>query len=282
MTISPSFSPNILDTLLQLGCGGNFTLRALSALNEEIEYLMRILGHRGASLDFPENTLDAMTGAVSQGADGVEFDVLRCASGELVVCHDELLTRLTGQPLKVSHTKWQVLKTLDVGSLLGFKPAKIPLLSEVYDSVPADFVMNLEIKCDVFDDAGLSVTVADFLKHRRETERSIVSSFNPWCLVKLSATAPRLRTGLLIDPDRNLPAQIEQWAPLVANYSVHPSFGQTPKTQLQHWKQQHRRVIVWTVDDLETARQLEEWGVDDVITNRPGSLRRELNALKDL
>jgi glycerophosphoryl diester phosphodiesterase len=261
-----------------LAAAATLRFSALSAPNQEIEHVMRILGHRGASLDFPENTLEAIFGAVAQGADGVEFDVLRCASGELVVCHDELLTRVTGQPLKVSQTKWPVLQTLDVGSRLGFKPAKIPLLSEVYDSVPANFVMNLEMKCDAFDDAGLSVEVAHFLKHRRETERTIVSSFNPWCLIKLASAAPLLRTGLLIDPARNVPSQVDQWAPLVANFSVHPYFGQTTKNQLKNWQQQRRRVIVWTVDDLKTARQLEEWGVDDVITNRPGALRLELKA----
>ncbi|HEY1418228.1 MAG TPA: glycerophosphodiester phosphodiesterase family protein, partial [Myxococcaceae bacterium] len=57
---------------------------------------MRILGHRGASSDAPENTLTAFQLALDQGADGVELDARLCASGEVVVFHDEWLERLTG------------------------------------------------------------------------------------------------------------------------------------------------------------------------------------------
>ena len=90
---------------------------------------MRLLAHRGASADFPENTLEAMRGAMEQGADGVELDVIRCGSGELVVCHDEWLDRLAGLHWDVRETPWRKLKRLDVGSRLGFAPARIPLLA---------------------------------------------------------------------------------------------------------------------------------------------------------
>src|SRR5438132_1023446 len=52
--------------------------------------------HRGASADAPENTLAAFSLALAQGADGVELDAQRCASGEAVVVHDESLARTTG------------------------------------------------------------------------------------------------------------------------------------------------------------------------------------------
>src|SRR5512138_1115210 len=58
-----------------------------------------VLGHRGASADAPENTLAAFRLAMAQGADGVELDVWRCATGEVVVVHDEDLTRVAGAPL---------------------------------------------------------------------------------------------------------------------------------------------------------------------------------------
>ena len=44
-----------------------------------------VLGHRGASADYPENTVLAFREAMRAGADGVELDVMRCASGEVVV-----------------------------------------------------------------------------------------------------------------------------------------------------------------------------------------------------
>ena len=72
---------------------------------------MLLLAHRGASADAPENTLTAFAEAARQGADGVELDVMLCASGELVVCHDEKLDRLAGLPWRVQATPLALVNT---------------------------------------------------------------------------------------------------------------------------------------------------------------------------
>src|SRR5688500_1633697 len=107
---------------------------------------MLLLAHRGASKDAPENTLEAFEEGVRQGADGVELDAMVCGSGEVVVCHDERLNRLARRDLEVRTTAYWKLRTLDVGSPLGFKPARIPLLAEVLRSLPAHFLINIELK----------------------------------------------------------------------------------------------------------------------------------------
>src|SRR5688500_1304458 len=124
---------------------------------------MLVLAHRGASADAPENTLEAFQEAIVQNADGVELDVQRCGSGELVVCHDEMLERLAGLPWDLRETPWWKLREVDVGSKLGFKRARIPLLEEVFDLLPHKMLINVEIKCDTFDDRGLSVEVAKLI-----------------------------------------------------------------------------------------------------------------------
>jgi len=47
-----------------------------------------VIAHRGASVDFPENTLPAFRRAIEFGADYVEFDVHPTRDGRLVVAHD--------------------------------------------------------------------------------------------------------------------------------------------------------------------------------------------------
>jgi glycerophosphoryl diester phosphodiesterase len=47
-----------------------------------------VIAHRGASFDFPENTLPAFERAIEIGADYVEFDVHPDREGALVVTHD--------------------------------------------------------------------------------------------------------------------------------------------------------------------------------------------------
>ena len=237
---------------------------------------MRILGHRGASADFPENTLEAFLGAIAQRADGVELDVMRCASGELVVCHDEWLDRLAGLHLEVLTTPWWKLRKVDVGSRLGFPGGCIPLLDEVFDALPATATINVELKCDTTSDQGLSVAVGQKLTERRLGERVFVSSFNPLCLVRLAQAYPLLRRGLLIDPDRAWLPQALVWLPVVARTSVHPHFSQVTPERVNRWHAQGLEVAVWTVDDVDEARRLRALGVDWLITNQPGELRRQL------
>lgn len=238
---------------------------------------MRILGHRGASADFPENTLEAFEAAVKQGADGIELDVMRCATGELVVCHDEWLDRLAGVHWEVAKTPWRKLKTADVGSRLGFRPARLPLLEEVFEAVPTHFFVNVELKCDVVDDRGLSVAVGQYLSSRRDADRVFVSSFNPLCLVRLARAFPSLSRGFLIDPDRPWLPQAYGWLPIVAKTSVHPHFSACTPARVNAWHERHWQVAAWTVDDPDEARSLRAMGVEWLITNRPAAMRAALS-----
>lgn len=237
---------------------------------------MLLLAHRGASADAPENTLAAFQEAVAQGADGVELDAMVCGSGEVVVCHDERLDRLAGLPWEVRTTSWWKLQRADVGQHLGFASARIPLLEEVVEALPAHFLINIELKCDQLNDGGLAQKVARFVTERRLGERVVISSFNPVCLLRLAAAAPSLRRGFLIDPDKRWGPQAYVATPLVSSHSVHPSHEQCTPERVAEWHRRGLRVAVWTVDDAERARQLEAMGVSYLITNRPGHVREAL------
>ncbi len=234
---------------------------------------MRILAHRGASRDAAENTLSAFREAVRQGADGVELDVMRCRSGELVVCHDERLDRLARLPWVVAETPWWKLQRADVGSPLGFAPERMPLLEEVVDVLPGSFLINIEIKFDGFDDRGLSDQVADFVMARGLSLRAVVSSFNPLCLLKVARRQPEIRRGQLIDPDKAFFWQDSLAAPVTGNWSIHPHFSHCTEESVARWKRRGLQVMAWTVDDVAEAKRLRVLGVDAVITNQPRALR---------
>src|SRR5512147_1098251 len=106
-----------------------------------------VLGHRGASAAAPENTLAAFRLAMEQGADGVELDVHRCATGEVVVIHDEDARRTAGADLRVAASPLAALRALDAGGWRGerFQGERIPLLAEVLEALPGALV-NVELK----------------------------------------------------------------------------------------------------------------------------------------
>lgn len=231
---------------------------------------MLILAHRGASADFPENTLPAFEGAVRQGADGVEFDVMPCASGEWVVCHDETLHRLANVDWVVRDTPYSKLAT---ARILGKE--RIPLLKEVLEVLPRNFFINVELKCDTLTDDGLSVGVGEVLTRLGRAEQAVVSSFNPLNLLRLSRAYPALRRGYLLDPARSHGLHARVVAPLVANHAIHPHESACTPKRVARWKSKGWRVITWTVDSAARAAELSAMGVDALITNRPGALRAE-------
>lgn len=53
--------------------------------------MTKIVAHRGASAEAPENTLEAFRKAIELGADMIEFDVRRDPSGALRISHDPIL-----------------------------------------------------------------------------------------------------------------------------------------------------------------------------------------------
>jgi glycerophosphoryl diester phosphodiesterase len=232
-----------------------------------------ILAHRGASADAPENTLEAFRLAVEQGADGVELDAMVCASGEVVVCHDERLKRLAGLDWEVQRTPLWKLRQLDVGTALGFAPARIPTLVEVVEALPPGFLINIELKNDRLDDRGLSQQVATLVRDACLENRILISSFNPWCLWRVAEVEPRLRRGLLIDPDRSYLTQAHLLAPLVANHSVHLADQACTAGRVAQWLESGREVAAWTVDRPDRALELQQMGVLYCITNRPSALR---------
>ncbi len=237
---------------------------------------MLLLAHRGASADAPENTLDAFQEAVAQGADGVELDAMVCGSGEVVVCHDERLDRLARKDWGVRTTPWWKLQRADVGTPLGFAPARIPLLEEVLDALPAHFLINIELKCDEVEDGGLSRKVVELVTRRGLEGRVVLSSFNPLCLFRVAAAAPGLRRGFLIDPDKRWAPQAYLVSPLVSSHSVHPYHEACTPQRVAEWQRQGLRVAVWTVDDPGRARALEAMGVSYLITNKPRAVREAL------
>jgi glycerophosphoryl diester phosphodiesterase len=235
---------------------------------------MRILGHRGASQQAPENTLAAFELALREGADGVELDVRLCASGEAVVFHDETLERLTGRGGAVRDTPWSVLRTLQVGAAGGQAP--IPLLSEVLERLPRTAWINVELKAERWSESRVAEVAGALLEGGGHAEHVVVSSFHPLCLLRLALRYPGLRRGLLLDPDEPMALQTGLFLPLLARDAVHPPAGRFDRIDVERWHRSGREVAAWTVDDPAVAGQLREWGVDSCITNRPGEIRAAL------
>jgi glycerophosphoryl diester phosphodiesterase len=237
-----------------------------------------IWAHRGASAEAPENTMAAFSLALAQGADGIELDAQRCASGEAVIVHDESLARTTGVMALVTETPWSALRKLDAGSWKGdrFRGERVPLLAEVLQAFPR--FVNVELKCETADDRGLTAEVVRVVRAARASDRVLLSSFNPLCLWRARMLADEIPRAQLFESSQRWALRSALAAPLVAASALHPEHVLATPARISRWARRGYSVACWTVDDVALAERLHASGVGAFFTNRPALLRARWTA----
>lgn len=204
--------------------------------------------------------------AREMGADGIELDAQRCASGEIVVMHDDSLGRTTGFAGLVTETAWSVIGTLDAG-----RGERVPLLSQVLAEIPLR--INVELKCDRADDRGLTAQVVKLVREARATDRVLLSSFNPLCLARARLLAPEIPRALLFESGQQWVFRSALAAPLLGVKSLHPEHILATPGRVKRWRKRGYLVACWTVNDLEAAARLVDSGATGIITNHPDRMR---------
>jgi glycerophosphoryl diester phosphodiesterase len=157
--------------------------------------MVSVIAHRGARSLAPENTLAAARKAYALGADLWESDVAVTADDQLVLMHDDAMTRTTNVsdifpdrvPAAFSTYTLAEIRTLDAGSwferddpfgqvaagavdrqeLAGYAGEKVPMLQEAFElTLELDWFLDLELKAqpapkDDFDLVGAVLKLAD-------------------------------------------------------------------------------------------------------------------------
>ena len=247
----------------------------MSALSGWLSRLGRpaVIAHRGASAARPENSLGALQKAVELGADGVEFDVQRCATGELVVFHDRTLARCTGALGELAGTSFDDLRSLSLDRIdRERRGEKIPSLAEWLAAAPRGLFLNLEVKADELADTGFAVDCANALAQAGRSDTSVLSSFHPGALLHAAKVGSICR-GALVESGEGWRTRLALGM-LSRPDAVHPEHVLVTAGRVAAWKRLGLAVATWTVDDPAEIRRCLDCGVDAVISNRPDVARR--------
>ena len=213
-----------------------------------------ILGHRGASAEFPENTLEAFARALELGGDGVELDVRRTADGALAVHHDAALP--DGR--------------LIVGLGEFDLPLYVPTLRAALEAC-GDALVNIEIKNVPIDpdydaEERVAAAVVALVQSLNAADHVVVSSFGLAAVDAVRAADPSIPTGWLTvsayDQVRPIATVAEH-----GHGAIHPHYSTVTEELIAAARAAGIAVNTWTVDDPVEMRHLADLGVDALITN---------------
>ena len=198
------------------------------------------LGHRGAKLYAPENTISAFQLALDHGCDGFEFDVRRSVDGEAVIVHDP---RVRG--LEIANTSSSDLK----------RHLNCPLLTEVWKTFSGSF-LDVELKVP-----GIENQVVD-LWREQPPFGGMISSFLPTVIEEMHSTASEIPSGYICRDPKLLP----KWKSLpLTDLIVHYDLVTLGLIREAH--DNGLRLWAWTVNRKEEMVALAEAGVDGIISD---------------
>ncbi len=223
---------------------------------------MKIFAHRGASGDYPENTMAAFQAALASGCHGIELDVF-LHHDQLIVIHDRQLQRTTNGHGWLEDYSQAELFALDAGH-----GQSIPTLWQVLALCANRLEINIELK-----DPASAQALVHLLQHARQQlqldlNSILVSSFHHPLLIQLHQLMPTLRLGLLI---AHYPANLPALLGSLPWVSLHCDRGFVDSQLVQQAHQLGLRVYVYTVNEQREALNLRLIGVDGIFCNYPAA-----------
>ncbi|MGA2782691.1 MAG: glycerophosphodiester phosphodiesterase family protein [Smithella sp.] len=237
------------------------------------------IAHRGASAYFPENTIPSFEGAIAMGADMVELDVQFTSDKEVVVFHDEKLSRCTdGRGRIADHTLAQ-LKKLDAGIWYdkNFQNTRIPNLAEVLGVCKNKIAVNIEIKTEAVSKmffGGIEEKCLKIVEQSGMNGHVVFSSFDTRAIMHLKQIDNKVTVAVLFEKKHygsKLPSDIIN---SLGADAFNCSISNFKKEWLTNIKLNNIPVNIYTVNDAENMRRFLDMGISGIFTNNPDILKR--------
>lgn len=241
---------------------------------------MRIFAHRGASADYPENTLPAFIAASKLAVDGVELDVQRTKDGVLVISHDERIHRTSNGKGFLRELTFAELRKLDFGSWKDekFKNTRIPTLREVL-AVFKDthHQINIELKTDVFEYKGIEDEVITVVSELNMTDRIIYSSFDHCMIETMLKKTSKNEIGVLFE---KILVNLHEYGQAIGSNKLHISLVAAKRGIMSESIQKGSIFRVYTVNKIGDYDLMEELGVEAIFTDHPEKMLLHRRAKK--
>ena len=221
------------------------------------------IGHRGSKGYIAENTLESINHAILLGVDGIEIDIFKCLSGELVLSHENDLKRLTGKSGQLEKlTLNELKKFLVVGKY------NIPTLTDVLTKIETPLFVNIEQK-GLNTAKATSKIISDISTRTLwSLEHFIVSSFN-WDELELFRSIDKnTSVGVLVSKSMSINEAIEFGKKINAQ-AIHPNFKLLNDKAVKKIKNNGFKIYTWTVNNEDDINFMKKLKVDGIISDYP-------------
>ena len=231
----------------------------IMACNESPNVL--VIGHRGAKGHAPENTISSIKKAIELGVDGIEIDVFRCASGELVVFHDKLVDKLTDGKGYIEEISLDSIKKLNV-----MGDEKIPTLNEVLDLIDGKVFLNIELKGSNTSFLTHQLLNEYFNSTNWSRNKVFISSFDWNELRAFYQLNKDVRIAVLTDDD---PLDAIPIAKDLEAFAINPNYKLLTESNVSKIKSENILIYTWTVNNIKDINKMKRLGVDAIISDFP-------------
>lgn len=237
---------------------------------------MRIIGHRGARGEAPENTLAGFQYIHALGIRAVEFDVRQLKDDELIIMHDDNFLRTTGidQPLyDLNSTELEAYNQANIW--MDWDTQITPTLTQTLNIIHDFEHIEVEVKAVATKIEAEKLVLALQKQLQGFEQTTVITSFDLKIHQALEQQKSSFKRGLLIEEDIKELA-IEQALQLgccqigwMNQLATDEMIQATQKAGLS--------MSVWTVNDIQRAKQLQKLGIDGLITDFPKMMLENLH-----
>ncbi len=232
------------------------------------DYNALVYAHRGGREWAPENTMAAFRKSLEARVDGIELDVQRCKTGELVVFHDHDLGRTTNGVGLIKECSLDELQRLSAGSWFDkeFSAEKVPLLKDVLALVDGQLILNIEIKNLPEDYPGIDDDLIELLSEYPYMDKIIFSSFDNRITKRMQSKQPEWNYAVLLD---GIPPDVVEMASFMSAKTWHPYFESLLEDVCEEARKAGLKVNVWTVNGQRDWVKMLKMPVDGIMTDDP-------------
>lgn len=233
--------------------------------------MAKIIAHRGASHEAPENTLSAIHRAIELRADYIELDVHLTSDGIPVISHDPHIKSHVSTALPIEALTLAQIKEFDVGHWFhkDFIEERIPTLEEVLNLSRGSTNLMIELKKSGADSLSLVKQTIEVINQAPLQEgKIIIGSFDLEILSYVKQLKPHQPLIGILEDMSYLPLFLKLG---IDHFAF--DFALLNESVIHQLKNEGMTVWTYTVDDPSHIQALIDHKIDGIITNDPRKAR---------